>query len=218
MHVSWSPEVLVFFYWCHSDLDLKAPIFSCLLTLIVDMSLGLFVSSFDSLLVALYFSFSFFVSSSYYLFVSSSCQPNPCAVLAFSFLELIWSKWEKENMGSLGGEIARKKAMWLSPKVIGVSPSERWGHSACYSSGLVYIFGVRMMFNASKPHYFLISLWWLCYIWCSFLCSCMLGFVLSGRNVYLVCFLCFLNHSDNVCHAKLSSVFYLLFVSWFKLF
>nr|XP_027107964.1 uncharacterized protein LOC113727807 isoform X1 [Coffea arabica] len=44
-------------------------------------------------------------------------------------------------MGSLGGEIARKKAMWLSPKVIGVSPSERWGHSACYSNGLVYIFG-----------------------------------------------------------------------------
>lgn len=34
---------------CHSDLDLKASIFSCLLTLIVDTSLGLFMSSFDSL-------------------------------------------------------------------------------------------------------------------------------------------------------------------------
>ncbi|CAI9103553.1 OLC1v1002056C1 [Oldenlandia corymbosa var. corymbosa] len=44
-------------------------------------------------------------------------------------------------MGSLGSEVAKKKAMWLYPKVAGFCPSERWGHSACYSSGSVYIFG-----------------------------------------------------------------------------
>ncbi|GAB4855654.1 hypothetical protein Ancab_024276 [Ancistrocladus abbreviatus] len=43
-------------------------------------------------------------------------------------------------MGSLGGE-APRKAMWLYPKAVGFNPSERWGHSACYSHGLVYIFG-----------------------------------------------------------------------------
>ncbi|XP_042475191.1 acyl-CoA-binding domain-containing protein 4-like isoform X2 [Macadamia integrifolia] len=43
-------------------------------------------------------------------------------------------------MGSLGGE-AVKKAMWLYPKVLGFNPSERWGHSACYSNGVVYVFG-----------------------------------------------------------------------------
>ena len=36
-----------------SDLDLKAPIFSCPLTLIVDTSLGLLMSSFDSLFLSL---------------------------------------------------------------------------------------------------------------------------------------------------------------------
>ncbi|GAV80141.1 Kelch_3 domain-containing protein/Kelch_4 domain-containing protein [Cephalotus follicularis] len=46
----------------------------------------------------------------------------------------------KDKMGSLGGETA-KKAMWLYPKVLGFNPSERWGHSACYSHGAVYIFG-----------------------------------------------------------------------------
>lgn len=35
---------LVFWCWWHSDLDLKARIFSCLLTLMVDMSLALFMS------------------------------------------------------------------------------------------------------------------------------------------------------------------------------
>ena len=45
-------------------------------------------------------------------------------------------------MGSLGGQTARKKAMWLYPKVLGFNPSERWGHSACYSHGIVYVFGV----------------------------------------------------------------------------
>lgn len=45
-------------------------------------------------------------------------------------------------MGSLPGETARKKAMWLYPKVTGLNPSERWGHSACYARGVLYIFGV----------------------------------------------------------------------------
>lgn len=31
--------------------------------------------------------------------------------------------------------------MWLYPKVSGFNPSERWGHSACYSNGVVYVFG-----------------------------------------------------------------------------
>uniref|UniRef100_A0A6N2LQ39 DCD domain-containing protein n=1 Tax=Salix viminalis TaxID=40686 RepID=A0A6N2LQ39_SALVM len=44
-------------------------------------------------------------------------------------------------MGSQGGEAAKKKAMWLYPKVLGFNPSERWGHSACYSHGVVYVFG-----------------------------------------------------------------------------
>ncbi|KAL3515935.1 hypothetical protein ACH5RR_022837 [Cinchona calisaya] len=45
-------------------------------------------------------------------------------------------------MGSLGaGEVAKKKAIWLYPMFNGVGPSERWGHSACYSNGLVHIFG-----------------------------------------------------------------------------
>ncbi|KAA8536732.1 hypothetical protein F0562_029210 [Nyssa sinensis] len=44
-------------------------------------------------------------------------------------------------MGSLGAEVAKKKAMWLYPKLMGFNPSERWGHSACYSNGFVYVFG-----------------------------------------------------------------------------
>ncbi|CAK7340531.1 unnamed protein product [Dovyalis caffra] len=44
-------------------------------------------------------------------------------------------------MGSLGVETGKKKAMWLYPKVLGFNPSERWGHSACYSHGVVYVFG-----------------------------------------------------------------------------
>ncbi|KAI9081064.1 hypothetical protein K1719_037044 [Acacia pycnantha] len=43
-------------------------------------------------------------------------------------------------MGSVGTETA-KKAMWLYPTVSGFKPSERWGHSACFSVGLVYVFG-----------------------------------------------------------------------------
>ncbi|KAK9139174.1 hypothetical protein Scep_008855 [Stephania cephalantha] len=38
-------------------------------------------------------------------------------------------------------EGVKKKAMWLYPTVSGFNPSERWGHSACSSNGLVYVFG-----------------------------------------------------------------------------
>ncbi|GFS30706.1 hypothetical protein Acr_00g0013470 [Actinidia rufa] len=31
--------------------------------------------------------------------------------------------------------------MWLYPKVMGFNPSERWGHSACYFNGFIYVFG-----------------------------------------------------------------------------
>jgi len=48
-------------------------------------------------------------------------------------------------MGSLVAETAMKKPMWLYPKVLGFNPSERWGHSACFSGGLMYVFGVRMI-------------------------------------------------------------------------
>lgn len=49
-------------------------------------------------------------------------------------------------MGSLGGEVARgKKAMLVYPKMMGANPSERWGHSACYFNGLIYIFGVSIL-------------------------------------------------------------------------
>ncbi|KAG4397422.1 hypothetical protein GLYMA_10G146700v4 [Glycine max] len=44
-------------------------------------------------------------------------------------------------MGSLVAETAMKKPMWLYPKVLGFNPSERWGHSACFSGGLMYVFG-----------------------------------------------------------------------------
>jgi hypothetical protein len=36
----------------------------------------------------------------------------------------------------------RRKAMWLYPKVVGFNPPERWGHSACFFEGVVYVFGV----------------------------------------------------------------------------
>lgn len=47
-------------------------------------------------------------------------------------------------MGSLAKEEdyrEGKKAMWVYPKVVGPSPSERWGHSSCFSQGLLYVFG-----------------------------------------------------------------------------
>ena len=56
-------------------------------------------------------------------------------------------------MGSQGGEAAKKKAMWLYPKVFGFNPSERWGHSACYSHGVVYVFGVCTFFQVFYGKY-----------------------------------------------------------------
>ncbi|KAK8573586.1 hypothetical protein V6N13_009676 [Hibiscus sabdariffa] len=44
-------------------------------------------------------------------------------------------------MESFGAQMAKRNAMWLYPKVSGFNPSERWGHSACYSNGTVYVFG-----------------------------------------------------------------------------
>ncbi|XP_061371930.1 uncharacterized protein LOC133314464 [Gastrolobium bilobum] len=44
-------------------------------------------------------------------------------------------------MSSSVAEVEKKKAMWLYPKVLGFNPSERWGHSACFSMGLMYVFG-----------------------------------------------------------------------------
>ncbi|KAK7269433.1 hypothetical protein RIF29_22159 [Crotalaria pallida] len=44
-------------------------------------------------------------------------------------------------MEPLVAETMKKKAMWLYPKVLGFNPSERWGHSACFSNGLMYVFG-----------------------------------------------------------------------------
>ncbi|XP_031266479.1 rab9 effector protein with kelch motifs-like isoform X1 [Pistacia vera] len=45
-------------------------------------------------------------------------------------------------MGSLGAhEPSKKSPMWLYPKVLGFNPPERWGHSACFSHGVVYVFG-----------------------------------------------------------------------------
>lgn len=53
-------------------------------------------------------------------------------------------------MGSLGVQTAEKKAMWLYPKVMGFNPSERWGHSTCYSQGILYVFGVCIKFDLLK--------------------------------------------------------------------
>ncbi|XP_071696261.1 uncharacterized protein [Rutidosis leptorrhynchoides] len=44
-------------------------------------------------------------------------------------------------MGSIGYGDLMKKAMWLYPRFMGFNPSERWGHSACFSNGFLYIFG-----------------------------------------------------------------------------
>ncbi|KAL2345613.1 hypothetical protein Fmac_006898 [Flemingia macrophylla] len=44
-------------------------------------------------------------------------------------------------MSSVVPQVAKNKAMWLHPKVMGFNPSERWGHSACFSKGLMYVFG-----------------------------------------------------------------------------
>ncbi|KAL5135901.1 Rab9 effector protein with kelch motifs [Glycine soja] len=44
-------------------------------------------------------------------------------------------------MSSSLPQVAKNKAMWLHPKVLGFNPPERWGHSACFSNGLMYVFG-----------------------------------------------------------------------------
>ncbi|XP_019441203.1 PREDICTED: rab9 effector protein with kelch motifs-like [Lupinus angustifolius] len=44
-------------------------------------------------------------------------------------------------MESLEAKTLKKKAMWLYPKVLGLNPSERWGHSTCFSNGFMYVFG-----------------------------------------------------------------------------
>jgi len=44
----------------------------------------------------------------------------------------------------------RRKAMWLYPKVVGFNPPERWGHSACFFEGVVYVFGVRIRPSTSR--------------------------------------------------------------------
>ncbi|CAJ1869514.1 unnamed protein product [Sphenostylis stenocarpa] len=44
-------------------------------------------------------------------------------------------------MSSSLPQVPNKKTMWLHPKVLGFNPSERWGHSACFSKGLMYVFG-----------------------------------------------------------------------------
>ncbi|CAL0316551.1 unnamed protein product [Lupinus luteus] len=44
-------------------------------------------------------------------------------------------------MESLEAKTSMKKAMWLYAKVLGSNPSERWGHSACFSNGFMYVFG-----------------------------------------------------------------------------
>lgn len=60
------------------------------------------------------------------------------------------------SLGLMGGgkEVSRNttninnnnnNAMWVYPKMMGANPSERWGHSACYFNGLIYIFGVSLL-------------------------------------------------------------------------
>ncbi|XP_020213093.1 acyl-CoA-binding domain-containing protein 4 isoform X1 [Cajanus cajan] len=44
-------------------------------------------------------------------------------------------------MSSVVPQVSKNKAMWLHPKVLGFNPSERWGHSACFSNSLMYVFG-----------------------------------------------------------------------------
>lgn len=48
-------------------------------------------------------------------------------------------------MSSVGGEvIAMNKTMWLYPKIMGFNPPEKWGHTACYFDGFLYVYGVRI--------------------------------------------------------------------------
>jgi hypothetical protein len=52
----------------------------------------------------------------------------------------------------------RRKAMWLYPKVVGFNPPERWGHSACFFEGVVYVFGVRIPQPTAAD--FPVQPWW----------------------------------------------------------
>ena len=46
-------------------------------------------------------------------------------------------------MSCVGSEVAAmNKAMWLYPKIMGFNPPEKWGHTACYSNGYLYVCGV----------------------------------------------------------------------------
>ncbi|XP_063940106.1 uncharacterized protein LOC108201128 isoform X2 [Daucus carota subsp. sativus] len=45
-------------------------------------------------------------------------------------------------MSCVGSEVAAmNKAMWLYPKIMGFNPPEKWGHTACYSNGFLYVCG-----------------------------------------------------------------------------
>ncbi|XP_024530809.1 uncharacterized protein LOC9632192 [Selaginella moellendorffii] len=44
-------------------------------------------------------------------------------------------------MAALKLENVGKKAAWVYPEVQGANPPERWGHSACFSQGMLYVFG-----------------------------------------------------------------------------
>jgi len=57
---------------------------------------------------------------------------------------------EPEAKRSGGRMERRRKAMWLYPKVVGFNPPERWGHSACFFEGVVYVFGVRIRPSTSR--------------------------------------------------------------------
>ncbi|KAK7397114.1 hypothetical protein VNO78_18281 [Psophocarpus tetragonolobus] len=117
------------------DLDLKEPIFSCLLILIVDTSLGLLMSSLNQ---------SLFPNDSWSSTVTSSASTtvfNLCFLkLQASTLPSAHSHHHTKMTSSLP-QVAKNQAMWLHPKVLGFNPSERWGHSACFSKGLMYVFG-----------------------------------------------------------------------------
>lgn len=45
----------------------------------------------------------------------------------------------------------KNKAMWRYPKVLGLNPPERWGHSACCFDGVLYVFGVQKKSLFKQP-------------------------------------------------------------------
>lgn len=82
----------------------------------------------DSILVAIFLSCSF------------SSPPYPPCVS--SLLLRLTHKEKQKNRENEGKMERRRKAMWLYPKVVGFNPPERWGHSACFFEGVIYVFGV----------------------------------------------------------------------------